>query len=183
MDRSRIFAAGVYLALVVLLGCAGGEGESATEETQTATVALPDVSPGEEYMAYVRSVRRGEFEHLTGYYSKEALAELDSLAAEMNREAPELKLSAEKMIVDAARQAEPGFADEVEIVSEVLDAERGTAEVSWRTADTPAGGEGFVFFVLEDGAWKIGLESPAPPEDEKAAPVLPSGSGATGTAQ
>jgi hypothetical protein len=183
MNRSKLIAAGAYLALVILLGCAGGEGESATDGTQTATVALPDVSPGEVYMAYVRSVRRGEFDRLTSYYSKEALAELDELAAEMNREAPELKLSAEKMIMDAARQAEPGFADEVEIVSEVMDAERGTAEVSWRTAQTPAGGEGFVFFVLEDGAWKIGLESPAPPEDEKAAPVLPSGSGAAGTAQ
>jgi len=128
-------------------------------------------------------VRRGEFDRLTSYYSRQALAELDSLAADMNREAPELAMSAEKMVMDAARQAEPGFADEVEIVSEVMDAERGTAEVSWRTAQTPAGGEGFVFFVLEDGAWKIGLESPAPVEEGNAAPVLPSGSGATGTAQ
>ncbi|HUT97783.1 MAG TPA: hypothetical protein VM054_01750 [bacterium] len=183
MDLLRLFAALGYVALVVLLGCAGGEGESADNAAQNAVVALPDVSPGEVYMAYVRSVRRGEFDRLTSYYSKEALAELDQLAGEMNREAPELKLSAEKMIVDAARQAEPGFADEVDILSEVVDAERGTAEVSWRTADTPAGGEGFVFFVLEDGAWKIGLESPAPPEDERTAPVLPSGSGATGTVQ
>ncbi|OGD75351.1 MAG: hypothetical protein A2Y64_06555 [Candidatus Coatesbacteria bacterium RBG_13_66_14] len=183
MDRSRIFAAGAYLALVVLLGCADGDGESVTDGTQNATVALPDVSPGEVYMAYVRSVRRGEFDRLASYYSKEALAELDRLAVEMNREAPELKLSAEKMIVDAARQAETGFADEVEIVSEVVDAERGTAEVSWRTAETPAGCEGFVFFVIEDGAWKIGLESPAPVENEDKAPVLPSGSGATGSVQ
>jgi len=183
MDRSRLIAAGAYLALVVLLGCAGGEGESVADGPQNATVALPDVSPGEVYMAYVRSVRRGEFDRLVSYYSKEALAELDSLAVEMNREAPEMGLSAEKMIVDAARQAEPGFADEVEIVSEVFDAERGTAEVSWRAADTPAGGEGFVFFVLEDGAWKIGLESPAPTDVEKTTPVLPSGSGATGTVQ
>jgi len=183
MDRSRIFAAGAYLVLVIVLGCAGGEGESADIAAQNAVADLPDVSPGEVYMAYVRSVRRGEFDRLAGYYSKEAMAELDSLAGEMNREAPELGLSAEKMIVDAARQAEPGFADEVEILSEVVDAERGTAEVSWRAADTPAGGEGFVFFVLEGGAWKIGLESPAPTEAEKTAPVLPAGSGATGTAQ
>ena len=162
MDRSRIFAAGAYLVLVIVLGCAGGEGESADIAAQNAVADLPDVSPGEVYMAYVRSVRRGEFDRLAGYYSKEALAELDSLAGEMNREAPELGLSAEKMIVDA---------------------ERGTAEVSWRAADTPAGGEGFVFFVLEGGAWKIGLESPAPTEAEKTAPVLPAGSGATGTAQ
>jgi hypothetical protein len=183
MDRTRLFAALGYLALVVLLGCAGGEGESVTNGTQETVAALPDVSPGEVYMAYVRSVRRGEFDRLAGYYSSQALAELEGLAEEMNREVPELGLSAEKMIVDAARQAEPGFADEVEIVSEVVDAERGTAEVSWRTADTPAGGEGFVFFVLEDGAWKIGLESPAPVEEEEAAPVLPSGSGETGTVQ
>ncbi|HDR06830.1 MAG TPA: hypothetical protein ENN88_04270 [Candidatus Coatesbacteria bacterium] len=178
MERARLLAALGYAALVILLGCAGGEEGPPASETPEAASAMPKVSPGEAYMAYVRSVRRGEFDRLTSFYSKDALAELDSLAAEMNREAPELGLSAKKLIADAARQAEPSFTDRVEIVSEVLDAERGTAEVSWRAADTPTGAEGFVFFVLENGEWKIGLESPAPAEAEKTARVLPSGTGA-----
>jgi hypothetical protein len=177
MYRLRILAALGYAVLAVVLGCAGGEEGPASDQTPEAAVSLPEVAPGEVYMAYVRSVRRGEFDRLASYYSKDALAELGEFAREMNREAPGLGLTAEGMIVDAARQAEAGFADEVEIVSEVVDAERGTAEVSWRTSDTPVGGEGFVFFVLEEGEWKIGLESPAPDEAGDGAPVLPSGSG------
>ena len=180
MDRMRIFAALGYLVLTVVLGCAGGEEELDTTGIPDTTVSLPDDSPGDVYMAYVRSVRRGEYDRLTSYYSKSALGELERLAVEMNREMPELELSAEKMIVDAARQAETSFADEVEIVSEVIDAERGTAEVSWRTPDTPSEGEGFVFFVLEGNEWKIGLESPAPVEPDGSAPVLPSGTGNAG---
>lgn len=180
MDRMRLLAALGYLAIIVVLGCAGGEQEPAFEQTPDTVVSLPKIAPGEVYMAYVRSVRRGEYDRLTSYYSKDALAELERFALEMNREVPELEFSAEGMIVDAARQAEAGFADEVEIVSEVIDAERGTAEVSWRTPDTPTGGEGFVFFILEEGEWRIGLESPAPIESGESAPVLPSGSGNTG---
>ncbi len=178
MDRMRIFAALGYLVLTVILGCAGGEETNIVGEVEVG-VSLPDNSPGEVYMAYVRSVRRGEYDRLTAYYSESALGELERLAVEMNREVPELDLSAEKMIVDAAKQAEISFADNVEIVSEVIDAERGTAEVSWRTPDTPTGGEGFVFFILEDGEWRIGLESPPPIESGESAPVLPSGSGNT----
>ncbi|MCK4593496.1 hypothetical protein KAU45_03270 [bacterium] len=183
MDRMRLLAALGYLVLIVVLGCAGGEEEPASEQTPDTVVSLPEVAPAEVYMAYVRSVRRGEYGRLTAYYSESALGELGRLAVEMNREVPELDLSAEKMIVDAAKQAETSFADEVEIVSEVIDAERGTAEVSWRTPNTPTGGEGFVFFVLEGNEWKIGLESPAPAEPEDSTPVLPSGTGDTGTVQ
>ncbi len=182
MDRMRLLAALGYLVLIVVLGCAGGEETDTAEEVEVG-VSLPDDSPGEVYMAYVRSVRRGEYDRLTSYYSKDALAELERFALEMNRDAPEPEFSAERMIVDAARQAEAGFADEVEIVSEVIDAERGTAEVSWRTPDTPSGGEGFVFFILEEGEWRIGLESPAPAESVDSTPVLPSGTGDTGGAR
>lgn len=165
--RYRLLTALLYATLVIVLGCLGCGGET-TEDPEngdgvdlTATTELPSQTPGEAWMSYVRAVRSGDLDEIVSLYSAEAIAELEALAEEMNATDPAGVWSAEAFIGQAVAGVSEQFNDEaITVVSEFVNEDEGTAELSWRGESTPEGEEGFIFFVAEGGQWKTSTQPP-----------------------
>ena len=165
--RYRLLTALLYATLIIVLGCLGCGGET-TEEAENGngvdlapTAELPSQTPGEAWMSYVRAVRSEDLDEIVSFYSREAIAELEALAEEMNATDPAGGWSAKAFIGQAVAGVSAQFNDEtISVVSEFVKEDEGTAELRWSGESTPEGEEGFIFFVAEDGRWKISTQPP-----------------------
>ena len=166
--RYRLLTALFYATLVITLGCLGCGGDDPADEADPVDglevsdgANLPSQTPGEAWMNYVRAVRSGDIDEVVSLYSKAAIADLEALAEEMSAVDPAGGWTAETFIAQAVESVSPQFNDEaISVVSEFVNDGEGTAELQWKGESTPEGEEGFIFFVAEDGKWKITTQPP-----------------------